>query len=145
MVRALVVADDGRGFEFLAGEAFRLFGSGWEYLALEVSDSAVDPELAWGTRSPVVRAMIAPELAAGRVVFADELPAASARAVGAEVPLGEDGDSATAILDASRVFAVDVIVVAGRPETGLKRLVSASGTAALLRVTDVPVLVVPTH
>jgi nucleotide-binding universal stress UspA family protein len=61
-----------------------------------------------------------------------------------EVPLGRDGDAASAALDAARAVRADLIVVAARERTWIARLLTSSSTDELVRHAEIPVLVVNT-
>ena len=143
MARALIAGHDSDEIDVLAEAAHRLLGPEFEFLAVEVSSASVDVDLAWGTDVPVVRSLSPPEGAVAPFELFGNGPGPTSEASVArtELPLGEDGDSATAVLEAARKFDVDVIVAAVRDRGWLSRFLFGSVTIDLIRATSIPILV----
>jgi nucleotide-binding universal stress UspA family protein len=60
-------------------------------------------------------------------------------------PLGDVGDPTTAIINAAHRHGADVIVVGSHNRNWFSKLLHGSTTEGVMRETDIPVLVVPSH
>jgi nucleotide-binding universal stress UspA family protein len=166
MTHVLIAADDSITSLAAARAAHRLFGDDARYTVVSVAE---DNDVFWGGEAlqyglgyPL--AFPAPGAVGGlpyvvplpddaqRRVDDDRDPVMAAEQVALDVAehaglpaaevVGERGDAVIAILEAADAHAADVIVVGARDRGWLSRLLAPSVTGAILRESNVPVLVV---
>jgi nucleotide-binding universal stress UspA family protein len=161
MTRVLVAVDETEDSVHAAQVAHSLFGDGPEYFAVNVGSIRLDTahvpwyEAGWGAAYPVpyggvwtYRRGTEDTDARPRADAPDEVAAATARRVSDDSGLpeaqaiGELGDPADAILRAAEEHRVDVIVVGSHDRGWLSRLWQPSVSGAVVKHTELPVLVV---
>lgn len=160
MTNVLIAVDDSESSVLAAKTAHRVFGDTAIYTVLNVAHSGPviwgDNALAYGTVYPLVMPgagmvgglPLVVRSADGTTTY-DPIEAAeqTAQDVAGQAGLvtaesiGQAGDPADTILSAAREHAADVIVVGSPDRSWFQRLVSPSVTAAVLRDSDIPVLV----
>ncbi|MEP7204193.1 MAG: universal stress protein [Ilumatobacteraceae bacterium] len=161
MTRVLIAVDDSDTSLAAAQTAYRLFGDEAEYTVINVAENSPvewgDDSLRYGTVYPltipgagvvggvpfVIRSSSSSDLDSDRVDLAEQTADDIARAAGlphAE-PMGDTGDPAEAIVAAATTHNADVIVVGTHERGWFKRLVSSSVSGAVIRDSEIPVLV----
>jgi nucleotide-binding universal stress UspA family protein len=155
MARVLIAVDDAEHGATLARCARDLFGSGSEYLALNVGQpmsTAVPYGIAYPYAFDDVGVGLAAVTSSREVAQTERLLAEDARLRAQEgalaggldqaTPIGELGDPVDVIVAEAERHAVDVIVIGSRERNWLSRLVSPSVTKAVESRAERPVLVV---
>jgi nucleotide-binding universal stress UspA family protein len=149
----LIAVDGASKSERVVRTAYRMFGESAEYLAINVGSGPYG-DFAWAYVAPIGGPTSWYPSTWSADVTAAELQrgVAKARAVARLVtndgglvqatPLGEVGDPAAAILRAAHHHHADVIVVGEDDRSWFSRLLTGSVERALLRESDVSVLVV---
>ena len=161
MTRVLIAVDDSDTSLAAAQTAYRLFGDKAEYTVINVAETTAvewgDDSLRYGTVYPlslpgagvvggvpfVIRSSTASDLDSDRVDIAEQTADDIANEAGlphAE-PVGDIGDPADAIIQAATAHRADVIVVGTHDRGWFKRLVGSSVSDAVIRDSDIPVLV----
>ena len=165
MTHVLIAVDDTESSVKTARTAYALFGDSASYLVVNVADRSPliwgGDALVWGIGYPV---MMGPTVGVGGVpagsvagtdaaaAEVDNAPIDAAIQVAREVAdeanipnpqiVGEVGDPASAILEAAHHHQVDVIVVGSHDRSWFSRLLVPSTSDAVVRETDIPVLIV---
>ena len=151
MTRILIAADESDSSVEAARVAHRLFGDSAEYLVINVAEPTPDASMAWAYVYPATMPMmafppataddpVAQKAAETSETVATDV-ATKASIAGAE-PLTDTGDAATAILDAAHRHQVDVVVIGSHERSWFSRLLAPSVSSAVLRESDIPVLIV---
>jgi nucleotide-binding universal stress UspA family protein len=153
MKRVLIAVDDTDSSIRAARSALHLFGDDAEYTVISVD--ATTP-LSWG--EDVMSWGIAYTLAVPPPGYVGAMPlilshidaaAEIAQDVANQADLsvthvvGEEGDAGTAIIKAAHEYDVDVIVIGSHDRSWFSRLLSPSTAAAVVRKSDIAVLVAP--
>ncbi len=167
MTKVLIAVDDSETSVAAARTAHQLFGDTADYIVLNVADSGPmtwgDDALQYGMVYPVSMPGVG---VMGGLPFAIKTPAGGSRGsdpdaahspidVAAQtaenvasdaglsdaMPIGETGDAAYAIVTAAIDHDVDVIVIGSHDRGWFKRLLTPSISGAVLRESNVPVLV----
>jgi nucleotide-binding universal stress UspA family protein len=161
MTRVLIAVDDSDTSLAAAQTAHRLFGDSADYTVVNVAENAPvvwgDDALRYGTVYPlsipgagviggipfVIRSPNSSGLSADRIDAAEQTADDVAHEAGllSAESIGDTGDPADAIISAARAHKADVIVVGTHDRGWFKRLVSSSVSDAVVRDSDVPVLV----
>jgi nucleotide-binding universal stress UspA family protein len=154
MTKVLIAVDDSDSSVRAAAAARKLFGSNAQYTVIHVGPA---PDMSWGedllswgmaytlAEPPpgYVGAMPLVLRDAGssdRAARTAQKVADAAELTNASV-IGGDGARSQAIIDAAHACDVDVIVVGSHDRSWLSKLFDPSTEAALVRESDVPVLV----
>lgn len=108
--------------------ATQLVGPNVELFAVQAGSAANDPELAWGRKRLEVR----------RLAVDDER-------LGPEVEklVSLDGDVWKAVSDAAQHHRVDLIAIASRQQSWVRRIFKGSAACDVVEHSSVPVLAVP--
>jgi nucleotide-binding universal stress UspA family protein len=163
MTQVLIAVDDSESSVKTARIAYKLFGESASYTVVSVADRSPliwgGDALVWGIGYPV---MMDPSGAVGMAARSAPAKDASAAEVDnapieaaiqvakdvadeAHIPnpqvVGEVGDPATAIIAAAHHHQADVIVVGSHDRSWFSRLLVPSTTGAVVRETDIPVLI----
>src|SRR6188474_3713928 len=158
MTRVLIAVDESDESVVAARVAHDLFGDTAEYLVINVADPLANG-MAWGYVYPIVPPIAAypTMMPVGDPPLGDsttddghtQSPAEHAEHRAAEVAgqarlaraetVGEVGDAATAIVEAARQHAADVIVVGSHERSWFDRLMKASVTKRVLHDAAIPV------
>ena len=164
MTKVLIAVDDSETSIAAARTAHELFGDSAEYIVLNVAASGPmiwgDGALQYGMVYPVSMPGVG---VMGGLPFAIKTPAggsdrqdsytpiddaaSTARNIAVDAGLsdaesiGEIGDAAHAIVTAANAHGADVIVIGSHDRSWFKRLLTPSVSGAVLRESDVPVLV----
>ncbi len=153
MTKVLIAVDDSESSVRAAKAAHRLFGDGAEYTVVSVAPTLPlywgDSMMTWGVAYPLAMPQPAYQdswpLAMSQVEEAAQI--AHDVADEADVPVahavGETGDAAHAILAAAHAYEADVIVVGSHDRGWFSTLLDPSTAKAVLRESDVPVLIAP--
>ncbi len=162
MTTVLIAVDDSETSIAAARTAHHLFGDTADYVVLNVADSGPmmwgDDALQYGMVYPVSM----PGVGVIGLPFAIKTPAggsdpdahspiddaartaqnvASDAGLSDAMPIGETGDAAHAIVTAAIDHDADVIVIGSHDRSWFKRLLTPSVSGAVLRESNVPVLV----
>ncbi len=161
MTRVLIAVDDSDTSLAAAHTALRLFGESADYTVVNVAQNSPvvwgDDSLQYGTVYPlsipgagvvggvpfVIHTPNSSGLDAERIEIAEQTADDVAHRAGllnAE-PVGDTGDPAEAIMNAAETHKADVIVVGTHERGWFKRLVSPSVSGAVIRDSEIPVLV----
>jgi nucleotide-binding universal stress UspA family protein len=164
MTTVLIAVDDSETSVAAARTAHQLFGDTADYIVLNVADSGQmiwgDDALQYGMVYPVSMPGVG---VMGGLPFAIKTPAggsdpdagyspiddaaqtaenvASDAGLSDAMPIGETGDAAHAIVTAAIDHNADVIVIGSHDRSWFKRLLTPSVSGAVLRESNVPVLV----
>ena len=164
MTKVLIAVDDSETSIAAARTAHELFGDSAEYIVLNVAASGPmiwgDGALQYGMVYPVSMPGVG---VMGGLPFAIKTPAggsdrqasytpiddaaSTARNIAVDAGLsdaesiGEIGDASHAIVTAANAHGADVIVIGSHDRSWFKRLLTPSVSGAVLRESDVPVLV----
>jgi nucleotide-binding universal stress UspA family protein len=151
--RVLLAVDDSESSVRAARTAHDLFGDDAEYSVISVASTTPlmwgEDVMGWGVAYTLA---LPPPGHVGTTPFVlqqIDSAAQTARDIAAEadVPVahvvGDEGDAAHAIVKAAHEFGIDVIVVGSSDRSWFSRLVMPSTAAALMRESDIPVLVAP--
>ena len=123
----LIAAADTEQLPALRAAVLLILGRSCDVLAMEVAHGSTDPALDWGTETSTVQ------------------PLGGSPATGAslgEQPLGVDGTTWRAVVEAARRNRADVIVVSRERRPRWRRLLSGSFVHDLVDRAELPVLVV---
>jgi nucleotide-binding universal stress UspA family protein len=164
MTQVLIAVDDSESSIKTARTAYKLFGDSATYTVVNVADQSPmiwgGDALVWGIGYPLVIAptgdvAVAPtgtspagdEGATGVDSAPIDAAIEVAREVASEAALpnaqvvGEVGDPAMAIIAAARHHQADVIVIGSHDRSWFSKLLSPSVTGAVMRESDIPVLI----
>lgn len=164
MTQVLIAVDDTESSVKTARTAYALFGDTASYVVVSVADRSPlilgGDSLVWGVGYPVmmgptvgvegvpVGRMAGTDASAAEV---DNAPIDAAIQVARDVAeeanipnaqvVGEVGDAASAILEAAHQHQADVIVIGSHDRSWFSRLLVPSTTDAVVRETDISVLI----
>jgi len=161
MTHVLLAVDDNETSVAAARTALRLFGEDADYTVLNVADNAPvkwgEDALEYGTVYPlavpaggvvggvplVVRSTGGNDRTTDRVEAAQQTAQELAHEVGIHeaTAVGDTGDPAEAIIAAAKSQHADVVVVGSHERGWFKRLFSSSVSDAVIRESEIPVLV----
>ena len=164
MTHVLIAVDDSEASVATARTAYSLFGPDAQYTVVNVADRTPiawgGDSLAWGVGYPIIMTPVtsAPNTTVGTnpngdvaVADIDNAPIEAAIQVArdiadeAHIPnpqvVGEEGDPATAIINAAHHHQADVIVIGSHDRSWFARLFVPSTSGAVVREADIPVLV----
>jgi nucleotide-binding universal stress UspA family protein len=152
-MKVLLAVDDSESSARAAQAARKLFGDDAEYTVVSVAPTVPlywgDDLMSWGMAYSLSVPSAGYQGKMPLVMSRVETAAQTARDVAESADIdvahavGEEGDAARAIVEASHHYNADVIVVGTHDRGWFSRLLDPSTTEAVVRQSGVPVLVAP--